>query len=450
MEVLSSIFYFIVAIGILVTFHEFGHFIVARMLQVRVVKFSIGFGRTLVSYQKNPTSTEYVISLIPLGGYVKMLGEQGKVAQPDLPFAFNNKPLWARTAIVAAGPAFSLLLGVLFFWLVLMFGENGMRPVVAQPPAETLMADAGFQNGDEIITINGEATPIWQVVSERLVFAVMQESTSIAVGVQRQNGEQTIRHIQLQNKPKKPKEFFAKLGLKLWSPQLPPIIGKLTADGAAKRDGLQPEDLIISANGQDINDWTQWVKYIKSHPDMPINITLERDGVLLDLQLTPAKIAGKPDFGRIGAGVYVDPKTRDYLTVRYSLPPGEALVVATKRTWQYSTATLQMLGKMFIGKVSTDNLSGPIGIAQYAGKTAASGWEAFFKFMAVISISLGVLNLLPVPMLDGGHLLFFAIEAVKGSPVSPATQYFLQSLGVLFLFALMALAIFVDLERLLT
>ncbi len=450
MDALYTIFHFIVAIGILVAIHEFGHFWVARKMGVKVLRFSIGFGKVICSVQKNSESTEYVLSAIPLGGYVKMVDErEGEVKKEDLPYAFNRQSLLARTAIVAAGPIFNLLLAIILFWAVFIIGDTGMRPIIGAVESGTLAAEAGFVEGEEILSVNDENVPTFTEAMGTLFSYAMQGEQEIKVLVRNQDKIEQIHFLKIKDKDvENPKLLFEKLGLKPWSPKLEPIIGTLTEQGSAKAAGLQSLDLIISANGESIDEWKQWVEFVRNRPEVSIDLIVERDGIHVSLTLVPEKIESEEkDFGRIGAGVHVPEELIDYLRVEYSLSPADAFVTALEKTWFYSTSTLKMMGKMLIGKSSVENLSGPISIAQFAGQSAERGLVPFLKFLALVSISLGVLNLLPIPVLDGGHLMFFAIEAIKGSPVSERIQIYFQQVGILLLMSLMIFAVFLDIER---
>ncbi|WP_198243185.1 RIP metalloprotease RseP [methane-oxidizing endosymbiont of Gigantopelta aegis] len=452
MDILNSLFYFIVAIGILVSFHEFGHFWVARKVGVKVLRFSIGFGKVLWLHQSSPESTEYVISAIPLGGYVKMVDErEGEVKPEDLPYAFNRQPLWARTAIVAAGPIFNLILAVFFFWCVFIIGETGMRPVVAAPEPGTLAAQAGFEEGDEILSVNNETTPTWTEAISQVFEQTMTGAKKLEFEVKNNEGFEVERIVLLpEGAIEDTKSFYNKMGLKPWSPTIPPVIGKLLPNGAAAEAGLQSGDILLQADDEKIDDWMQWVNYVQARPGQPIKLLIERDGVRLNVTVTPKEITTKDGrtIGRIGASVKIPEQLIESLRVSYSLDPIQAIPKAFEKTWFYSISTLEMMGKMLIGKASVQNLSGPISIAQYAGESAEMGLVPFLKYLALISVSLGILNLLPIPVLDGGHLLFFAIEAVKGNPVSEKVQIFFQQLGLLMLLSLMMLAMFLDVERL--
>jgi len=451
MDLIHTLFYFIVAIGVLVSIHEFGHYWVARKTGVKVLRFSVGFGKVLWSYRKRPDATEYVISLIPLGGYVKMVDErEGEVQKKDLPFAFNRQALWVRTAIVAAGPVFNLVLAIALFWSVLVIGETGIKPILGPVKQNTIAAKAGFVDGDEIIAVNNKLTPTWTEALSVIIATSLDDGQAINVKVKTFDGEEKVRVLSIaEAESQNPDTLYERLGLKPWSPKLKPFIGQVLADSAASAAGLKKGDLLVSADGQVINEWMQWVDYVKSRPDVRINLVIERDGVSMPIVITPKKVQSEQKTeGKIGASVLVPEELIKSVSVEYSLGPFAAVPAAFKTTYYYAYTTVKMMGKMLIGKASVKNLSGPISIAEYAGQSASMGLVHFLKFMALISVSLGVLNLLPIPVLDGGHLLFFAIEAVKGSPVSEKIQLFFQQIGIALLMTLMIFTMFMDVERL--
>jgi len=450
METLYTIFHFIIAIGLLVSIHEFGHFWVARKTGVKVIRFSVGFGKAIFSYQKTADSTEYVLSAIPLGGYVKMVDErEDEVKKEDLPFAFNRQPLWARSAIVVAGPLFNLLLAIVLFWAVFIIGETGMRPIVGEISSSTLAADAGFVEGEEILLVNNKNAPTWAEAMTLIFSAVMQGEQDVSVLAKNSDEIEQLHLLQFTKQDTEdPEKLFEKLGLKPWSPELEAIIGKVIDNSPASLAGLKTGDLVISANGEIVKDWMQWVEFVRDRPELSIALMVEREGVHVPLTIVPERIeTEQKDFGRIGAAVHIPEELINSLRVEYSLPPIEALSAACKKTWFYSVSTLKMMSKMIIGEASSKNLSGPISIAQYAGESAERGLVPFLKFLAMVSVSLGVLNLLPIPVLDGGHLMFFFIEAVKGSPVHEKIQIGFQQVGILMLMSLMVFSVFLDIER---
>ncbi|MEC4750422.1 RIP metalloprotease RseP [Methylomicrobium sp. Wu6] len=455
---MSTLFYFIITIGVLVSFHEFGHFWVARKAGVKVLRFSVGFGKVLWSYQKAPETTEYVLSAIPLGGYVKMVDErEGEVKSEDLPYAFNRQGLAARSAIVAAGPIFNLILAVALFWVVLVAGEEGSKPILGKIESGTIAAEAGLLEGDEFISVNDKPAPTWTEALNVFISAALDGDREIKLVVKDRQGREDVRWIKLLDADVvDPEKLYKRLGFTPWMPKLQPIVDKVLPDGAALAAGMKPRDLLISADGAPIDDWQQWVEYVKSHPGQRVAVEIERDGVRQTLSITP-KVVPVPSAtkgeapkaeGKIGASVFIPEEIRNSLTAKYSLGPLEAVPAAFIKTYDYSLSTLKMMSKMVLGQASIKNLSGPISIAQYAGESAEIGFVHFLKFIALVSVSLGVLNLLPIPVLDGGHLLFFGIEAVKGRPLSERSQLFFQQIGIAILVTLMALGMVMDIQRL--
>jgi regulator of sigma E protease len=451
MSALYNLFFFVLAVGVLIIFHEFGHFWIARRMGVKVLRFSVGFGTPLWRYQKSPEDTEFVVCALPLGGYVKMVDErEGEVAPKDLPYAFNRQPLLSRVAIVAAGPAFNFVLAILLHWIVLVSGEVGLKPIVGSVEPDSLAAQAGFQKGDEIVAIEGERAPTWNQVFS-LLFAQVAQHHYVQVEVITPAGDKQIRTLEIpQELTENPNLLGQKLGLRPLEPPLPPVIDKVEPGSPAEAAGLKPGDRIVGVDGASIEEWRQLVEIVRANPKRPLEVVVERQGQTLTITLTPAGVQSQDGKlqGRIGAGVKVPPGLYDPYQVTYRLGPLEALTTAVEKTAEFSWLTLKMLGKMLIGQASIQNLSGPISIAQYAGQSAALGMSYFFKFLAVISISLGVVNLLPIPVLDGGHLAFYLVEGVRGKPLSDQAIARFQQLGMAILIALMALAIFLDIQRL--
>lgn len=451
MDFIHTLFFFIVAIGILIAFHEYGHFWVARKAGVKVLRFAIGFGSVLWRRQKTPGATEFVICAVPLGGYVKMVDErEGPVAPEDLPVAFNRQSLLKRVAIVSAGPLFNLFLAVILFWFILVYGETGMRPIVGPVEQGTLASQSGFIEGEEIVAVNDKNTPTWMEALGAIFSEVMEDGQAIRVDVKSADGAQTTKTITIpKSLSRKPEELVKSLGLVPWAPKLAPVVGKVLEHSAAAAAGLQSGDLIVSADNVAIQDWTQWVDYVRKRPGVAIQLVIERKGARIPLPITPEAVESEQGrIGKIGVAVDVPEEQLKALQVEYRLPPFQALGAAMERTAFYSWSTLKMMAYMLVGKASVENLSGPISIAQYAGQTASMGLVHFLKFLAIISISLGVLNLLPIPVLDGGHLLFYAIEGLKGSPVSEQTQMLFQQVGIAILITLMGFALFLDIGRL--
>jgi regulator of sigma E protease len=450
-SIVHTLFYFLVALTVLIAVHEFGHFLAARKLGVKVLRFSLGFGKPLWRYRKDPDSTEFTVGALPLGGYVKMVDErEGEVAPVDLPYAFNRQRLSTRSAIVFAGPLFNFLLAILIYWVVFMAGETGMRPVLGPVAKASLAEQAGFKEGDEILSVADTATPTWNLAISALFEEVLDEGT-IPIAVRTAEGEQAERLLTVpRDIGQQPELLNNRLGFQPWQPSLPAVIDKMEPKGAAQASGLQSGDRLVSVDGVAIKDWQQWVEYVRAHPEKELKLTVDRDGIQLPLQIRPAAVdSPQGRIGRIGASVRIPKDLMESMQVEYRLGFFPAFAAALTKTADYSVMTLKMIGRMIIGKAAIQNLSGPISIAQYAGQSASLGLIQFLKFLAVVSVSLAVLNLLPIPVLDGGHLMFYVIEAVKGSPVSEQTQALCQQIGVFILLSLMALAFFLDIERLL-
>jgi regulator of sigma E protease len=443
---------FIVALAILIAVHEFGHFWVARKLGVKVLRFSIGFGKPLLRRVGDRDGTEYVVAAVPLGGYVKMLDErEGPVDDQEVHRAFNRQRLWKRTAIVAAGPAFNLLFAIMVYWGILVTGDTGTRPLIGTVEPDSIAAQAGLASGDELIRVGDRSTPTW----ESAVYALMAESLNgedLPVRVRDASGAEVVHTLDgdaLAALPDDP-EILSHLGLAVAKPVLPPVLGEVMDGEPAEQAGLRSGDRVLASDGEPVQSWRQWVDLVQAHPGEPMRVRIERGGEEIDLVLTPRIAEGSEGpVGRIGAAVHVSDELFDDYRTEVRLGPVEAAGAAVARTFDMSVLMLRVIGRMLIGEASVENLSGPISIADAAGKTASYGLDYFIKFLAVVSISLGVLNLLPIPILDGGHLLYFAIEAVKGSPLSEQAQMQGQRIGLALLAALMTLAFYVDIARLL-
>lgn len=443
---------FLVALAVLITVHEFGHFWVARKLGVKVLRFSIGFGRPLWRWVGRRDGTEYVIATIPLGGYVKMLDErEGKVEPSELRLAFNRQKLWRRAAIVTAGPLFNLLFAVIVYWVIFVVGDTGLRPIVGEVAAGSIAAETGFHVGDEITEVGDRKVLTW----ESTLFAVMAEmleEEDLPVRVRDAAGNDVVRWLPgeaLTGLPEDP-SILGHIGLSPARPKLLPVIGEVLSGESADVAGFRVGDRIVSADNEAIDTWQRWVDLVRASPGRLLEVEVERQGQRLTLAVRPqAIVQGGEEIGRIGAGVMIPDTYGEKYRALIRLGPVPALGEAVRKTLDMAELMLRVLGRMLIGKASVDNLSGPISIAESAGKSASYGLGYFIKFLAVVSISLGVLNLLPVPVLDGGHLLYFLIEAVKGSPLSEQAQLQGQRIGIVLLIALMTLALYVDLGRLL-
>jgi regulator of sigma E protease len=453
-SILYSIAAFVAAIGILVTIHEFGHFWVARKMGVKVLKFSVGFGKPLWTKTAGPDQTEYVLACIPLGGYVKMLDErESGVAENELDRTFNRKSVWRRFAIVAAGPMFNFLFAIAAYSLIYMMGIVGVKPVIGDVSSPSPAYSAGIRAQDMIISVNGIKTPSWQ----KAQFTLFEESVgaeSIVIEVERadfQIKKAIVDISQLQLLQKEQIDLIGELGFSAWRPNIPPIIDEVVAGGAAEAAGLMANDKIVMLAGEMIPNVHRWVELIRANPDESLDLVVLRDTRQVTLKITP-KIRTENDesYGFIGVmnRIEIPDDVRQKMAVIERYGPIEALGESIDKTWRMSWLTLKVLGKLVVGEASVKNLSGPITIARYAGISARVGFEQFITFLAIISISLGVLNLLPVPILDGGHLFYYLIEMVKGSPVSETTEVVGQKIGMALLFGLMSIAIYNDLLRL--
>jgi regulator of sigma E protease len=451
-SVLFNVAAFIVAIGILVTFHEFGHFWVARRLGIKVLRFSVGFGRPLWKWVGGADRVEYVIAAIPLGGYVKMLDErEGPVPEAERHRAFNRQPVWKRMAVVAAGPAANLLLAVLVYWGMYLLGVQGLRPVVGEVLPETPAAQAGLRPGDEILAIGGRPTPTWQDVTLTLLDEALAHG-AVALEVERAGGgrETLVLDVRDGEPLLGDEDLMARIGLGPWRPRLEPVIGKLVEGGPAERSGLRPGDRVVAVAGEPLETWEQWVEWVRAHPGERLPVTVERDGrrLRLELEIGEAEDEGRT-IGRIGAYPKIDEDQLAAMRVTVRYGPLESLHRGAVKTWDVTVLTLKVLWKLVTGQASLKNISGPVTIAEYAGVSAAIGVSAFLGALGLLSVSIGILNLLPIPVLDGGHLLFYVVEVVKGSPVSEATLEIAQRVGFALLGALMVLALYNDLIRIL-
>ncbi len=441
------------ALGILVTVHEFGHFWVARRLGVKVLKFSVGFGRPLWSKTAGPDQTEYVIAAIPLGGYVKMLDEneeEAAIPENELPRAFNRQALWKRTLIVLAGPMFNFLFAIVAYWIVFSMGIDGIRPVVGMVVDNSIAAEGGFQVGDEITFIDGKRNRSWD--EHRLyMYDRAFGRERVEVSVNDRNGVPQQRVIDLSKLTPdqiNPGLLESGIGLIGYVPEIPAHVGTVEPDSPADLAGLRPGDAILRIDGEPISAWQDMVVMVQARPGKATRFDLSRAGETRTVSIIPERIEqGERSIGRIGirpAPIVLPEEIR----VRVEYGPLEAAGRSIENVWVMSSVTLKMLWKILRLQVSPKNISGPLTIAQYAGQTVQMGIDRFLLFLAVVSISLGVINLLPIPLLDGGHLLYYAIEVVTGGPVSKRVMIWGQQIGIAALFGLMSLAFYNDIVRL--
>lgn len=452
MDFLLYILAFIFALGILITFHEFGHFWVARKCNVKILRFSIGFGRPIWMRRFGEDNTELVVAALPLGGYVKMLDErEGEVKSEELNRAFNRKPLAQRFAIVLAGPLFNFIFAVFAYWIMFMAGLTGLKPVVGEVESGSIAARAGLQSGQEILAVDDHKTKTWTMVVDALIEHVV-DGGEVTLTVGEGTGAVSTRQLQLDLGKVSIDDLaeggiLKRLGLSPRKITVPAVIGEIQPELPAEQAGLAGGDRIVSVNGEAVDDWVALVETVQQHPGEQLTLEVERNGEKRSITLIPQKkVTGDgKTIGFIGAAN--KPPDNVFATESYSLLPafGKAVI----KTWDMSWLTLRMLGKMIIGEASVKNLSGPISIAQYAGDSAKNGLAAFLWFLGIVSVSLGVLNLLPVPLLDGGHLMYYLIEFFKGGPVSESTQIIGQQIGMTLLLGLMILVFYNDIVRLL-
>lgn len=440
----------LVALGVLVTFHEFGHFWVARRCGVKVLRFSVGFGMPLLRW-RDKQDTEYVVAAIPLGGYVKMLDErEGDVPPHLVEQSFNRKPVGQRIAIVAAGPIANFLLALFFFWILAMVGGQQVRPVIGSVAPGSMAAQAGLSSGQEIVTVDGEAVRGWAGVNLELVRR-LGETGTLQIGVQDEGSSVPVSHtVKLDGwlKGSDEPDPIKSLGIQPWRPVVAPVLAEIDPEGPGQAAGLKTGDRLLALDGAPLADWQALVEAVRLRPDTRIVLHVEREGAQIDVPVTLARRGeGKAGAGYLGAGVKGGEWPATMLReVRYG--PLDAVVEGARRTWTMSVLTLDSLKKMLFGELSVKNLSGPITIAKVAGASAQSGVGDFLNFLAYLSISLGVLNLLPIPVLDGGHLLFYLIEWVRGRPVSDRVQGWGIQIGISLVVGVMLLALINDLGRL--
>lgn len=450
MALLETLLITAFTLAILVTIHEFGHFWVARRCGIKVLRFSVGFGRPLCRWH-DKQGTEYVIALWPLGGYVKMLDErESEVPADERHMAFNNKPVTARLATVAAGPLANFLLAIIVYWCVFMGGVSGVAPIIDKVEPGSIAELAGLDSGQEILAVDGRKTPTWEALHLQLLERI-GETGEITFTVKYPDSDlHYYSTAQLEGwlSGEEVSDLMAGIGVELFRPALLAQVDRVVADSPAARAGMLSGDIITQVDDQVINDWMAWVEYVRARPNQTIATTVEREGSELLLSLTPALIddAEGNKIGQVGVSVkwpeWPDAMKRDY---HYGVFSG--FVAALDKTWSMSVFTLDSIKKMLMGLISTKNLSGPITIAKVASASANSGLSSYLSFLALLSVSLGVLNLLPIPVLDGGHILFGLVEWVSGKPISERIQVLAYQLGLVMIVGVMILALYNDISR---
>ncbi|WP_421191515.1 sigma E protease regulator RseP [Aeromonas jandaei] len=447
--VLWNIGAFVVALGLLVAVHEFGHFWVARRCGVKVERFSIGFGKAIWR-RLGKDGTEYVLALIPLGGYVKMLdGRVDELKPGDEQYAFNHKSVWARMAIVAAGPMANFVFALFALWLMFMIGVPAVKPVIGEVRPASIVAEAGILPGMEIVGVGDEQTGDWESVTYALLSHLGDQSVTLKVKAP-QTSYATDKNLSLDNWKFDPdrESPIGSLGIVPLGGKVLPVVSAVVAKSASEKAGLQVGDRIKRVGEQEITEWAQFVELVQHAPGAPLPVVVERNNRDLDVTLTPdtRKVQGKL-VGFVGLSPQLVPLPDEYrILLQYG--PLQALWQGAQKTWSLITLTFDMIGKLVAGIVSLDNLSGPISIAKGAGSSADYGLVYFLSFLALISVNLGIINLFPLPVLDGGHLVYFLIEAVTGKPVSERIQEVGFRIGAAILMLLMGIALFNDFARL--
>ncbi len=444
---------FLLALGILVVFHELGHYLAARACDVKVLRFSVGFGKVLWSRRYGVDQTEWVVAAFPLGGYVKMLDErEAPVAATERERAFNQKSVGRRAFIVAAGPAANLLLAVFLYWALFIHGVDELRPRLAAAPPSTVAAAAGVVEGDVVQAVNGVVIQTWQELRWEVMHRALDgELVELEVGTESapirryRIATSGLNLHELEQDPLRP------LGLLLYRPKLPPVIGEVSPGSIAEFGGLRRGDYVTAIDGEAVSDWHQVATKARLSPGTELRIEVQRAGATLLLKLAPAVVEeGGQRIGRLGIRAQESAEIQHdrFLTVRYG--PLDAAIKAVRQTWETSIFSLRMMGRMLIGELSWKNLSGPVTIADYAGQSAKLGPTHYLRFLALVSISLGVLNLLPIPVLDGGHLMYYLVEVIKGGPVSERVMEYGQQVGFFLLAVLMTFAFYNDIHRLIS
>lgn len=455
MTFLTSTLAFIVAIGLLVTVHEFGHFLMARLMRVPVLRFSIGFGKPLLRWRSRKSETEFVISALPLGGYVKMLDErdeefpEGREAE-----AFNRQPIWRRAVILVGGPLFNFMFAVVAYWIIFVNGIPGFAPNVGQVTEGSPAAIAGIQSRDRILAVNGDKVATWQAVNLALLDGLLDDAPLTLTVRRSGDSPASSRELDIELNVANPRPLtepgalMPGLGLQLWLPQ--PVLNEIEPGSPADAAGLRSGDRILAVAGKPVESAADFVESIRAQPGESVEIELERNGRTLEVAVTPASEETEEGIrGRIGAAVGYSQEDWEHVRALEQFGPVAAVAQSVSKTWEISALTLRVLGRMVIGDVSLKNISGPINIASYAGQSASIGILTFMTFLAVVSISLGIINLLPVPVLDGGQLLFLVFEWIKGAPLSAAAEAIGQRVGLLLLAGFMTLAFYNDIARLL-
>lgn len=451
MAIIWSILAFLVAITILVGIHEAGHFFVARRLGVKVRRFSIGFGRPLLRWRgRAPDYTEYVVAMIPLGGYVQMLeGREEGLADEDKQRTLNSRSVGQRAAVVIAGPVANFLFAILVYWAVAVIGEEERRPVIDQPPEGTVAAEAGLERGQEIISIGGQETSTWQGAVMTLLDAGFRHE-ALEVVVREEDGSKQEYHLNLAAEPKlrDTVDILRTIGLYTYMPVIEPKLGHVQEDGPADRAGLRAGDRIVSVAGESVATWRELTRRLEGLAGAEVEVAFRRDGVEQSSRVAlDAMQRGDREVGRLGVSPSIPEGYRERMVREVQYGPVEGFFVGIERTWETTSLTLKMMGRMIIGEASLQNIGGPVTIGEFAGESAAIGITAFLFFLGLISVTLGIVNLLPIPVLDGGHLMYLGYEALTGRAVSDYAMAVGQRIGIVFVIGIMSLALYNDFSR---
>ena len=454
LDTLIAIGAFALAISLLVAVHEWGHYIAARMSGVRVLEFSIGFGPAIWRRKAGVDATEYQLRALPIGGYVRLLDErEGPVAEDELHRSFNRRPYWQRIFVLAAGPGMNFLFAIVAYWAIFMVGTQAFAPLVGGVAPGSVAEQAGLREGDRIVAIEDRESPTWQAAVMAIVGQILGEPL-VRVTVQDDQGARRDLVLDLSDQKKAILEegnLFAATGIEPMTAALP-ILGEIVPGGPAQMAGLAEGDRILAVGGEAISTWTQWVNFVRARPGESVPMTVLRDGIeqrlLVEIgsrpESPPQEASGPSGVGFVG--VMISPEATSHLRVTQRFGPLEALVRGARETGRITGLTFRVLGNMFTGDVSLRTLNGPVGIARFAGEAVQVSAVAFVTFLALVSVSLGILNLLPIPILDGGQIVNQTIEQLRGRPIAERTQLAVQRVGLALVLTIMVVALFNDIS----